>query len=56
MFIFKQRNKKASNSIVEEDFFMKNYKKNDKSGHLMCYEKMAQIQDTLTFHFMRIGK
>ena len=24
---------KASNSIVEEDFFMKNYRKNDKSGH-----------------------
>ena len=25
--------KKASNSIVEEDFFMKNYEKNGKSGH-----------------------
>ena len=25
--------KERSNSIVEEDFFMKNYKKNDKSGH-----------------------
>ena len=25
--------KKASNSMIEEDFFTKNYKKNDKSGY-----------------------
>ena len=36
--------KKGSNSIVEEDFFMKNYKKNDKLIlSLIRYRKESQL-------------
>ena len=33
MFIFQQSNKKASNLMVEEAFFTKNYKKSENRGH-----------------------
>ena len=46
MFIFQYRNKNKCNLTAEEDFFTKNYKNREKSGHFEFFNVFFDLEKT----------